>query len=495
MKALQKLAGQTAIYGLPSIIGRLLNYLLVPLHTEVFLPERFGVITEMYSYVAFLVVFLTYGMETAYFRFQSKPDANKEKVYGTTIHALLSSTTLFILIVFLFAPSIAEWINYPENQEYVIWFAFIVGLDALSSIPLARLRVENRAIRFATINSIFILINIGLNLFWLYYCAPNYEKGINNFLIDNFYSPSIGVGYVFLANLIASAVKFLLLTPYVLKAQKIIDRQLIKQMLIYGSPLLISSLAIIINETADKIMLKWMLIDDLGVEGATEVVGIYGACYKLSIIITLFIQAFRYAAEPFFFAQEKEKNANEVYAKLMKYFIIITSFIFLAVMLYIDIFKHFIRNEAFWVGLDVVPILLIANILFGVFYNLSIWYKLGSKTHFGAYIASFGAVITIALNIILIPSIQYMGSAWATLICYGSMVILSYLLGQKYYPINYPVKRILFYLSFAIVLFMLSERYNTADTLTLKLAINTIVLGIFTAFIYVLEKPKKAIIS
>ncbi|MEQ8623779.1 MAG: polysaccharide biosynthesis C-terminal domain-containing protein [Vicingaceae bacterium] len=494
MKALQKLAGQTAIYGLPSIIGRLLNYLLVPLHTGKFLPSEYGEITEMYAYVAFLVVILTYGMETAYFRFQSRSENNHSTVYSTILISLFGSTSIFIFLATYFSIDVAGFLKYPDNQEYVIWFAFIVGLDAISSIALARLRIENRATRFAAINMLSILVNIGLNLFWIGYCIPAYEEGTSNFLIDNFFSPNIGIGYVFIANLFSSIIKFLLLSPQFAKMRARFNRSLLKEMLLYGSPLLISSIAIMVNENADKILLKWLLVDDIGKYRATAVVGIYGACYKLSIIISLFIQAFRYAAEPFFFAEEKEKNARETYAKIMKYFIIVCAAIFLMVVLYIDIFKHFLAKE-YWSGLHIVPILLFANIFLGIFYNLSVWYKLSGKTKYGAYIASFGAVITIVLNLVLIPKIGYIGSAWATLICYLSMVIISYLFGQKYFKINYPLKSIFFYIGFSVLLYFTSNWLVAELSSTSTYVLNTILMLLFLGIVVVLEKPKKALIS
>lgn len=495
MRALKKLAGQTAIYGLPSIIGRLLNYLLVPLHTGMFVPERFGVITEMYSYVAFLVVLLTYGMETAYFRFQAKAGNNTNQVFSTVLLSLFCSTSIFVLMASLFSQDIASFINYPDNQEYVIWFSFIVGLDAISSIPLARLRIQNKASRFAAINLISILINIGLNLFWIGYCIGQHAEGHSNWLIDTFYSPEIGIGYVFLANLFASIVKFLLLSPAFARVKLTFNGKLLKEMLWYASPLLIASLAIIVNESADKIMLKWLLIDELGTDGASEVVGIYGACYKLSIIISLFIQAFRYAAEPFFFAQEKELDAKETYAKIMKYFVIVCSLIFLGVTLYLDLLKFFIPNSSYWVGLEVVPILLYANIFLGIFYNLSIWYKLSEKTIYGALIASVGAIITLVMNFMLIPSLQYMGSAWATFCCYLSMVLLSYFIGRRFFPVPYPIKSILFYLLAAGFLYQLSLFMTDGMESGLKLALNSLIFAFFIGLIYVLEKPKKGIIS
>jgi O-antigen/teichoic acid export membrane protein len=497
LKALKKLAGQTAIYGLPSIVGRLFNYVLVPLHTSTFLPERFGVITEMYSYVAFLVVMLTYGMETAYFRFQTKTD-NLEKsdlVYSTVIISLITTTGIFIGLNSFFSQEVANYINYPDNSEFVLWFSFIVGFDAISSIALAKLRIENRPLKFAVINIATIAIFVGLNFFWLYYCLPQYESGNRNFLITTFYSPSMGIGYVFLANLIASAFKLAMLSPSFFKMKFKLNIALLKEMFKYSAPVLIASLAIIINENLDKIMLKWMLLDELGNDGATEQVGIYGACYKLSIIISLFIQAFRYAAEPFFFSQEKEKDSKEVYALILKYFVIVLSVIFLGVTLFIDIFKYFIPREEYWVGLKVVPILLMANIFLGIFYNLSVWYKLNGKTKYGAFIASIGAMITVVLNLILIPKIGYLGSAWATLVCYFSMAVISYLYGQKHFKVNYSIKSIFLYLGLAVGFFYLSTLFNLESESILKMGVNGLIMIGFLLFIFVLEKPKKAIIS
>jgi len=494
MNPLKKLVGQTAIYGLPSIVGRLLNYLLVPIHTAIFLPEQFGVITEMYAYVSFLVVLLTYGMETAFFRFNSKEENNKDEVFSTTIISLLATTSIFILLASVFAQPIANFISYPDNQEYVVWFAFIVGLDAISSIPLAKLRVENKAKTFAAVNLGSILINIGLNLFWIGYCIPAYQEGVSNIFTEYLFTPTIGVGYVFIANLFASAFKFVLLSPYLYRIKYSISWPMLKKMLSYGWPLLVASLAIIVNENADKIMLKWMLKDSLGVDGATSVVGIYGACYKISIIISIFIQAFRYAAEPFFFNQAKEQDATKTYALVMKYFVIVCSFIFLGVMLYMDIIKHFVRKEEYWVGLNVVPYLLLANIFLGIFYNLSIWYKLSGKTRYGAAIAIVGAIITIVMNYILIPYMGYLGSAITTLVCYFSMVLISYWLGQKYFPVDYPLKRIFSYLVLAIGLYGITTVLNL-ETSVLKYTIHSLLMVAYLVTVFILEKPKKVLIS
>ena len=467
----------------------------MPLHTGKFSTSEYGEIVEMYSYVAFLVVLLTYGMETAYFRFQSKADSDHKTIFSTVLISLFSTTILFISFATFFASDIATLLKYPDNSEYVIWFAYIVGLDAISSIPMARLRIENKAIRFAAVNMANILVNIGLNVFWIGYCIPAYNAGESNFILDTFYSPNIGIGYVFIANLFATIVKFLMVSPYFLKINFLFNTAILKNMLVYGGPLLIASIAIIINETSDKILLKWLLLEDMSLFDAKAQVGIYGGVYKLSIIISLFIQAFRYAAEPFFFSQEKEKDSRETYALIMKYFVIVCSIIFLVVMLYLDQLKRFVNNEAYWEGLHIVPILLFANIFLGIFYNLSVWYKLNGKTKYGAMIAVIGAIITIVLNLILIPKIGYTGSAWATLACYATMAVISYLLGQKHYKIKYSLKSIFFYLGVALIFYWSSTLLNLEAESIFKFTINSLILLVFLGLIFFLEKPKKALIS
>jgi len=485
LSSIKKLAGQTAIYGASSIIGRFLNYLLVPLHTALFMKSQYGVITEMYSYVSFLAVMLMYGMETAYFRYSSKDGADKESVYTTAMFSLITTSVLFVSLVTWYAPSIATFLKYSNHPEYVICFAFILGLDALTAIPLARLRSENNAKRFALVNIASIAVNILLNLFFLGYCMASYNKGHTNTLIKLVYSPQVGVGYVFIANLVASVVKFLLLSPELLKARFRFNPVLLKSMLIYAFPLLIFGFAGIINETLDRIMLKWMLYNHIGAEATMSQLGIYGACYKLSIIITLFIQAFRYAAEPFFFAQEKEKNSVRIYSRIMTYFVMVCATMFLGVLMYLDLAKFFIP-KSYWSGFKIVPVLMAANICLGIYYNQSIWYKLSGKTMWGAYLGLFGAAITIGLNYLWIPTLGYVGSAWATLICYFSMMMASYFLGQKYYPIPYNLRRTLTYLGSAFVLYGVSTLFHFQH-LWAKLTVNTIIFLFFLAIVALIE--------
>lgn len=485
MSVLKKLAGQTAIYGLSSIVGRFLNYLLVPLHTVVFLPQQYGVITEMYAYVAFLIILLTYGMETAYFRFSSQQQHRPETIFSTVLSSLWGSTALFIGMAVVFAQPIADRLLYPDNREYVVWFAIIVGLDAVASIPLARLRHENRAKTFAGINIANVLVNIGLNVFFLQYCLPLVKAGGGNWLTDTFYDPQTGVGYVFIANLLASVFKFVLLVPTMLRGFVRPQWHLLRPMLIYALPLLVAGLAGMVNETLDRILLKRMLYPTLGETETMATIGIYGACYKISIVISLMIQAFRYAAEPFFFAQEKQQGNRQLYAKVMTWFVWVLAGTFLLVMLYIDVFKYFIPNAAFWQGLHVVPILLLANIFLGIYYNQSVWYKLSDRTGYGAGLAIFGALITLGLNYAFIPAYGYMASAWATFACYGSMMVASYLLGRKFYPVPYEVGKLVAFIGGAVLLYYTSVVLHVAQ-MPYGMAINGVFLLGYAALSWVL---------
>lgn len=484
---LKKLAGQTAIYGVSSIVGRFLNYLLTPFWTRVFFPEQFGVITELYAYVAFLVVFLTYGMETTFFKFVNRKNADKTSVFSTVLFSIVTTSVTFIAVCFAFNQSLADWLMYPEHTEYILWFAIIVGLDAISAIPLAKLRQENKAIKFVAVNFTNVLVNIGLNLFFLLYCKDVYDSGSNNFLVDTFYNPLIGVGYVFISNLIASSVKFIVLTPEMATARLMFDKLVYKSMIPYTIPLLFVGLAGNINETLDRIIFKHLLIDDFGRKATLSQLGIYGANYKLSIIITMFIQAYKYAAEPFFFNQEKEKGSKKMFADIMTYFVIVLCALFLVVVFYLDLFKYFM-HESYWLGLEVVPILLLANICFGIFTNLSIWYKLSSKTGFGALISIFGAIITIVMNLILIPLYGYMGCAWATLICYFSMMVVSYKLGQKHYPIPYNLKKSALYIGLALGLYFVYTQVEIAYGI--NFVVSTLLLLVYLMGVYIIEQKK-----
>jgi len=482
LNPLKKLLKQTAIYGLSSVVGRLLNYLLVPLYTRFFLPEEYGVVTELYAYVAFLVVILTYGIETAFFRF-SQREKNNRVVYSTSLISLLVTSILFVIILFSFSENISSAIGYPSNQEYIKWFALIIGLDAISSISFAKLRALNKATRFALIRLVNIFVNIGLNLFFIIYCPYVIENNLQSLnFVNSVYSSEIGVGYIFIANLISSFITILMLFPEMINSVWIFDKKLWRKMMIYASPLLIAGLAGMTNETIDRILLKYLLPENIN---SAREIGLYGAFYKLSVIMILFIQTFRFAAEPFFFAQERNANSKKVYADVMKFFIIVISFIFLIVTTFYNFFIGFLGSEYHDDrGFVVVSILLLANFFLGIYYNLSIWYKLTEKTIFGAYLSFFGAIITIALNFILIPTIGFIGSAIATLVCYFLMTFASFLLAKKHYPIPYDYNRIFLYFSLMISIFFIL--YYTNFTVI----INLLFILIYLLIVFTLEKPK-----
>ena len=473
---IKKLFGEIAIYGLSSIIGRLLNYLLVPLYTYVFInPADYGVVSELYAWVAFLIVILTFGMETAFFKFIQN-EGDQKNVFSTALSALLSLNSVFFLIILLFYQDIASLLLYEGHGEYIVMLGAIVSIDAISALPLAKLRAEEKAKRFSIIQLSSIAVNIILNVIFLLFCF-------------DYNNPEQGVFYIFLANLIASLVKpiFLLKSFTLIRG---IDRSLLKRMLVFSFPLAIAGFAGIINETLDRILLKQMLYNPenpSSLDYAEAQVGIYSASYKLAMLIAILLQAYRYAAEPFFFSQMKNQDRNKIYSQIMNVFIAFVCGIFLLVTLNIDIFKYFIQNETYWVGLQVVPILLMANIFLGIYYNQSIWFKLSGKTKFGAYIALFGASLTVLINILYIPKFGYMACAWATLIVYFTQMVISYILGQRHYPIPYNLKKFIFYISLALALFFLSP-YIKVDNFTVNLFIQNSLLLIFVLTAVYIER-------
>ncbi len=491
----KKLLKHTAVYGLSSIVGRLLNYLLVPLYTQLFVPAEYGVVTDMYAYVGFLFVLLTYGMETAFFRYTESSNKERDVAFSSAISALAVSSGVFILFMMIFAQPVAELLMYPNNPEYVVIFALIVGVDAFVALPFAKLRSENKAIKFAIFKFINIGLNIGLNLFFLLLCPFLLKHNPDLYLIS-YYKPEFGVGYIFLSNLIASLVTLLLFIPSLFKMRYSFSGALLKKMLLYGSPLLFAGLAGMVNEVIDRVLLKYLINIPADIVNEREYIlsqiGIYGANYKLSILMTLFIQAFRYAAEPLFFSQRDRQDAKIIYANIMKYFVIFGLFIFLGIMLYLDIAKYFI-NSRYWQGLTIVPILLLANLFLGIVYNLSIWYKLIDKTYFGAIIAGGGAVVTLVMNFVLIPLLGYLGSAWATFACYFIMMVGSYLLGRNHYRINYDFKAIGMYTLLALGIYFASL-YDVA-IVWLQYVVNTALLFAFVGVVFYREGLLKLIKS
>lgn len=445
--------------------------------------SEFGDVTSAYAFVSFLLVFLTYGMETSLFRF-SQTETEKEKVYSTALMSLLASSLSFVLIVSFFAKPISETLKFSGHPEYIIWFAIILGCDAFAAIPFARLREQGKAKRFAIIRSLNILINIGLNLFFIWFCKGVHESTHSSFkpFVEMVYDPKMGIGYIFISNLWASAITLLLLSPEIISVKWKMDVIIWKRMMRYGLPLLIAGLAGMTNETLDRTLIPYLLPEEIGKSQN----GIYGACYKVAILMTIFIQAFRFAAEPFFFSQSKEKDSKETNAIIMKYFVIICSIIFLGTTMNLDWIQYFIGKD-FREGMRVVPILLLANLFLGIFINQSIWYKLTGQTGYGALLTIFGAIITISLNFYWIPRIGYMGSAWATLICYASMMTVSYFMGNKHYPVNYDLKRILGYLGLSLTLYFISLFIKT-ESVTINVLLNNLLLSAFVAFIWKMEK-------
>ena len=481
---IKKLAGQTVIYGLGTIVPRFLNYLLTPLLTYGFTAAEYGINSELYAYISFLNVIFTYGMETTFFNFSSKLE-NKQEVYNTALISLILSSVFFSLLFLIFAGSIAEGLSTPNSiylPQFIIWSVLIVASDAITAIPFAKLRLENNALKFSVLKLSNVIINFGLTIFFLKICKSSYDNNETNFTAS-LYNPEIGIGYAFLANLLANCFTLILLSKQFAGLKFTLNIELLKKMLLYAWPLIILGFAGMINETLDRIILKKLIVDKSEAQIAQ---GVYGACYKIAILMTIFIQAFRFAAEPFFFNKAKEKDSTKSYALVMKYFIIFCLFLFLATTLNLDWIKLFIGPN-FRNGLNVVPILLMANLCLGVVYNLAIWYKLNGQTKYGAIIAIVGAIITIIVNVIFVPHYSYVASAWATLAAYSGMMVLSYVLGQKYFPIKYNIKAIMVYTVIALGFYFISLTYGEMENIVLKVILNNLFVAFFVFILYKLE--------
>ncbi len=469
MSAIKKFAGQTAIYGISTVIARFLNFFLTPIYIGLYSPKVYGIFSVMYSWAAMLNALLAFGMETTYFRYLNKYENDKQKVYNNTFFTVSLIAFTFLLFSFLFVDDIATWIqrgnvNDPDYARYIKYFIYILVADALAVIPFAKLRADGRPIRYSIIKFVNILTFIGLNLLFIFIFPLIIKEGwFGAGYLIGWYKEG-WVGYVFVSNLIASLVTLILLTPELLKLTFSYDASLLKEMLVYSLPVLIANISFIINENIDKIFLGQLLPADI----AEQEVGIYAACYKIAVFLSIFINAFRLGAEPFFFSQAKNKNATETYARIMDYFVIAVSLIFVFLVANIELLKYFIYKEdaaeqaLYWSGLRIVPILLFGYVSLGIYINLSIWYKLSDQTRYGLYISGIGAILTIILNIIFIPKFGYMASAWISLTAYTLMMILSYLWGQRNYPIPYNLKKNIGYLLSSIcivfVAFIVFER-------------------------------------
>lgn len=445
-------------------------------------------VTELFAYIAFFFVLLMFGMETTFFRY-AETDKNPRKVYTTALGSIFITSTLFFTLVAVFIRPISEFLQYAQYQDYILFSAAIVGIDAFTAIQFAFLRYLQRPIRFSIIRIITVSVNIGLNVYFIWFCNVVYKSNPDSVWLF-FYNPDYRVGYIFVSTLISSLLTVVLLIPQLLNIKLIIDFALLRKMFVYAFPLLIVGITGMINEVLDKIIFKHLATVPAGIENAEKYIlselGVYGANYKLAVLMTLFIQMFRYAAEPFFFAQAKETNAKKTYADVMKYFILFGLLIFLGVTLYIDIFKYFIGPEH-WEGLYIVPIVLLANLFLGIFYNLSVWYKLNDLTKYGAMIAITGSIITITINLLLVPRYSYLGAAWGHFFCYLVMMVISYFWGRKIFPINYDIKKISLYVGLAMLLYAVST-FIRPDLTYLRIAFNSFLLFVFVASVYVGER-------
>ena len=468
MAGLKSLAKETAIYGVSSIVGRFLNYLLVPVYT-IALPASsggYGVVTNIYAWVALMLVLLTCGMETGFFRFANKGQDDPMRVYSTTLLSVSFGSVVFVALGLLFLEPIAGWLEYGEHPWYIGMMMIVVAMDAIQSIPFAYLRYKKRPIKFAALKLLFIFLNIALNLFYYVVLKGN------------------DVGYAFLFNLICTSVVMLCMIPELRGFTYVLDRELLKRMLRYSLPLVILGVAGILNQVADKIIFPFVYPDEAE---ATIQLGIYGAASKIAMIMAMFTQAFRFAYEPFVFGKSKEKDSREMYAQAMKFFIIFTLLAFLAVMFYLDILRHIIGHD-YWDGLRVVPIVMAAEIFMGIYFNLSFWYKLIDETRWGAYFSLTGCTILILMNIFLIPKYGYIACAWAGFTGYGVAMLLSYFVGQKKYPIQYDLKAIGMYVLLAAVLYLAAE-YVPIDNIYLRMAYRTVLLILFIAYVVKRDLP------
>jgi O-antigen/teichoic acid export membrane protein len=451
MSLIKKLAGETALYGMSSIIGRFLNVMLMPLYTRTLPPGEYGVVTDLYALSAFLMIIYSYRMESAFFRFGT-PKEDRDATFSTGLVSLLLSTALITALVFVFAQPLASAAKYGAHPEYIRWFALMLAFDCLSELPFARLRLEQRPIRFVTIKLVNISTNVSLNLFWLVFCPWAARHGMD--WVHWFWVPGLGVSYIFLSNVLASLVTLLLLLPEFRVIKLPFDKALWAKMMSYSWPLIIVGFAGIINEMLSRTMMKYLLTGTY--EENMAQLGIFGANYKLAMLITLFTQAYRYAAEPFFFRHAADKDAMRTQSEVTKWFTIAAAIGMLGILLFLDIVKYFLGKD-FHSGVGVVPILLMANLLLGVYYNFSVWFRLRDRTGLGAWISLAGAIITIILNILWIPTFGYVGAAWVTLICYLFMSWATWQTGRKHYPVPYQLGRMLWYTASAIGLWLLCE--------------------------------------
>lgn len=478
---LKKLASQTAVYGLGSILPRVITFLYSFILTYLFKePSELSANTEFYAYMSFANILFTYGMETAFFNFSSRAE-NKTLVYSTALISLFISTSTLALIAVLSSGSIAAFIKEPDHANYVVWCVLIVATDALMAIPFARMRLNNQPGRFAGMKLLNVTAFILINIFYFNICKPAYFNEPES-PFAKYYDPQVGVGYTFLSGLIANLVCMAFLAKDYIKVEYRFDKELWKQMFAYAWPLLILGFAGMINETFDRFILKYLLPQDV----ARDQLGVYGACYRIAMLMTIFTTAFKYAAEPFFFNTAQSKESKKLNAVVMKYYILFCLFLFLGTMMNLPWLQKAV-SENYRSGLDVVPILLLANLCVGIYWNLSIWFKLTGQTRFGAGITIIGAIITLIINYTFIPVYGYMACAWATLASYGAMMIISYFMGQKYYPVKYNLRSIMVFTALALGFYFISTLYADMEQTFLKLIFNNILLLLYAWIFYKLE--------
>lgn len=486
MANLKSLAKDTAIYGLSSIVARFINYWLVPIQTQKFNASggQYGIITNVYAYVSLLIIMLTYGMETTFFRFMSKEGENPEKVYATTLRMVLLTSAVFAVAITLFLNPIAGAMGYSDHPEYVWVMFFTVAVDAFTAIPFAYLRYVHRPVKFATLKILNITMNIVLNLLYLI-ILPALRLNPLGIYDADFH---LDVVWVFYINMFCSVATLLMLWKELRGFRFGFDWATCKRMLTYTWPLLVMGLAGQLNQAASQILFPYLY--DGTVEESREQLGIYGACIKIAMIMVMITQAFRYAYEPFVFSKSKDKDQKQTYAQAMKYYVIFTLLAFLVVIGYMDILRYLV-GESYWEGLRVVPIVMAAEIMFGVFFNLSFWYKLTDRTIWGAYFSGIGALVLITVDILLIPRFSYMACAWAGFAAYAVSMTVSYLAGQRYYPISYPLKDIFFYVGIALIFFVGMTYANRDLPVWAALAFNTVIIVFFMAIIMHRDFPLK----
>lgn len=476
-------------YGLSSIGAKFINYMVTPFisYSPHVSTANFGDMSVLYAAIPLLSILFTYGFETTYFRFSSRKEY-AATLYSTTSLSIITSTIFFTAILWIFRVQIAYFTGFAASPSIILYSIFIIAIDAITRIPFAKLRQEGRPKRFAFINLFSILVYVFFIWFFINYCSEAFTKNPDSW-VSYIYSPQTNpVVYLVMANLLQSGVTLLLLTTEMAKIKWVFDKKLWREMMIYALPLLIVGFGGTINETLDRVMLK------LWLPGSAEYVkgeiGIYNGCYKLSLLITIFIMAFKMGAEPFFFKEAEGSNPQRTYARVMKFFVIIISFIFLAVTLYIEIWKYFL-GPSYRVGIKVVPILLLANMFIGIYYNLSVWYKLSNRTIAGTYITLFGVLITCTINYLFIPKCGYMASAWATFFCYGSMMVTSFIWGQKEYHIPYAWKKLLAYVAIVVTIFFIHKGLTALwHNVIFNLAIASILMFVFTWFILLVERKE-----